>query len=120
MGKPKRGASSGKGQDKKFAVQANLDFPFETYEKIGRKHLVKLTQQKSKRAGTKLNDYDSFLLEKHFPKMEKKFIAEQAKADQAGLARRKAGRANQRDGLAARPSDNIDAVFQRKETEVML
>jgi hypothetical protein len=126
MGKPtqaskgKRGASSNKVQGTNFAAQANIDFPFDNYEKIGRKQLAKLTEQKSKRAGKTLAGYDLFLFEKHFPKLEKRFIAEQTKAARAGIARRKAGRANQRDGLAARPSDNNDAVFKRKETEAML
>jgi hypothetical protein len=121
MGKPaqaskgKRGPSAGKVQVNKFAAQAEIDFTFKNYEQIGRKHLAKLTAQKSKRA--RLTGYDLFLIEKHFPKLEKRFIAEQRKADQAGAARRKAGRANQRDGLAARPSNNEDAVFKRKESE---
>ena len=100
-----------------FTAQANLDFPFRTYEDTRHKHYATLTERhKKKQGGKKLVGYDLFLLEKHFPSLDKKFIAEREKA----YAVRKAARrsANQQTGLVT--SDSETPVFSRKATQALL
>jgi hypothetical protein len=107
-----------KANSSSFTAQANLDFPFRTYEDTGRKHYATLTERhKKKQGGKKLVGYDLFLLEKHFPILDKKFIAEREKAD----AKRKAARrsAHQQTGLEVVTSDSETPVFSRKATQAL-
>ena len=105
-----------KGNSSSFTAQANLDFPFRTYEDAGRKHYATLTERHTYRGGRKLVGYDLFLLEKHFPSLDKKFIAEREKADAVRKAARRS--ANQQTGLVTSDSEAQD--FSRKATQALL
>ena len=89
-----------------------MDYPFSKYETDGRKMNPKLTP------------YELYLVDKHFPPMEKKFNAYQNRANAA----RKRGRQEAiiKAGLAPSPpspsgSDAADApIFSRTATDVLL
>ena len=115
-----------------FPAQARLDYPDKVYEEKGRQCQSKLADSKrsspSKGKGKKLTDYEEYLLTKHFPSQEKRFLAAQKKA----CAKRKEGRRvqNGKAGLlpvAAEDENEADdapandRVFQRKSpTKVLL
>jgi hypothetical protein len=114
--KGKRAAAAAKSTSSKvkvvsFASQSNLDFPFRTYADIGRKEMIRLTEHQNKKGKRKLSPYELFLMQTHFPSLEKKYIAEQTKA---AATRRKAARraAIARDGLVEAED------FSRKPIEV--
>ena len=46
-----------KANSSSFTAQANLDFPFRTYEDAGRKHYATLTERHKKKGGKKLVGY---------------------------------------------------------------
>ena len=59
-GKPAKGKISApkvKAPSSSFTAQANLDFPFRTYEDAGRKHYATLTERHKKKGGKKLVGY---------------------------------------------------------------
>ena len=59
-GKPAKGKISApkvKAPSSSFTAQANLDFPFRTYEDAGRKHYATLTERHQKKGGKKLVGY---------------------------------------------------------------
>jgi hypothetical protein len=111
---PKRGSAQRSKNTSKdtFLAQAVMDYPFSTYETDGRKMNPKLTP------------YELYLVDKHFPPMEKKFNAYQNRANAA----RKRGRQEAiiKAGLAPSPpspsgSDAADApIFSRTATDVLL
>jgi hypothetical protein len=114
--KGKRAAAAAKSTSSKvkavsFAAQSNIDFPLRTYADIGRKEMIRLTEHQNKKGKRKLSPYELFLMQTHFPSLEKKYIAEQTKA---AAARRKAARrsAIERDGLVEAED------FSRKPIEV--
>ena len=65
-----------------FAVQSDHDYPYRLYEATGRDEYAKLAQRKQtkKGKGKMLTAYEEYLLTKHFPAQEKKFLAAQRKA----------------------------------------
>ena len=65
-----------------FPKMAKSDYPDEDYEEKGRQYQSKLADIKrtSKGKGKKLTGYEEYLLTKHFPAQEKKFLAAQRKA----------------------------------------
>jgi hypothetical protein len=73
------------------------DHPYKDYEAKGRDFYAKLKQSKNGKSN-KLTDYQKYLLTKHFPAHEKKYLAEQKSA---GASKRKEARraANMRAGL---------------------
>jgi hypothetical protein len=84
-----------------FAQTAAKDYPFETYATEGKRMHAKLKLQKPKKG---LNNYEAYLVNKHFPIQETKYRAAEA-AD--ALQRRKRGRREQAHrGLAARSRSN--------------
>ena len=114
--KGKRAAAAAKSTSSKvkvvsYASQSNIDFPLRTYADIGRKEMIRLTEHQNKKGKRKLSAYELFLMQTHFPSLEKKYIAEQTKA---AATRRKAARraAIARDGLVEAED------FSRKPIEV--
>ena len=113
-----------------FPRMAKSDYPDEDYEEKGRQYQSKLADSKrtSNGKGKRLTDYEEYLLTKHFPSQEKRFLAAQKKA----CAKRKEGRRvqNGKAGLlpvAAEDENEADdapandRVFQRKSpTKVLL
>ena len=65
-----------------FPRMAREDYPDKDYEGKGRACQSKLADSKgtSKGKGKKLTGYEEYLLTKHFPAQEKKFLAAQRKA----------------------------------------
>ena len=123
-GKPAKGGSAVKQNS--FPVQSNLDFPVCDYELKGRPHHQRLLSRHNSKGSKKLSPYELYLLQKHFPMAEKRWIAANAKASKA----RKAARGRQaRAGLVpVGESDHDDGeeghatvtVFKRKASEVLL
>ena len=113
-----------------FPKMAKSDYPDEDYEEKGRQYQSKLADSKrtSNGKGKRLTGYEEYLLTKHFPSQEKRFLAAQKKA----CAKRKEGRRvqNGKAGLlpvAAEDENEADdapandRVFQRKSpTKVLL
>jgi len=122
MGKPakaRRGAAiKVKNKPIDFAAQSKLDYPFSTYEVDGRKLQEQLTERQNQKGGKakKLSDYELYLLQKHFPSQEKKFVADQAKANATRRAARHA--ANKNAPLVT--SDSDAPVFSRRTKGVLL
>ena len=114
-----RASRSGKVKVSPFPVQSEIDYPYNSYETIGREDHAKLAdrKQKNKGKGKKLTAYEEYLLTKHFPAQEKRFLAQQKSA----CAKRKGARrdANRNVGLVDADenkdaNDGNDRVFQRK------
>ena len=113
-----------------FPRMAREDYPDKDYEGKGRACQSKLADSKrtSRGKGTKLTGYEEYLLTKHFPSQEKRFLAAQKKA----CAKRKEGLRvqNGKAGLLpvaaedeneADDAPTNDRVFQRKSpTKVLL
>ena len=101
-----------------FAAQSNLDYPFSTYEVDGRKLQEQLTERQNQKGGKakKLSDYELYLLQKHFPSLEKKFVANLTRANATRRAARQA--ANKNAPLVT--SDSDAPVFSRRAKEVLL
>jgi hypothetical protein len=106
---------------------AREDYPDNDYEGKGRAYQSKLADSKgaSKGKGKKLTGYEEYLLTKHFPAQERKFLAAQRKAG----AKRKAVRrvANGNVGLlpveGEEDTDANDAngrVFKRRSPSKVL
>ena len=129
MGRPSRKAAPAVVKVP-FPRMAKSDYPDEDYEEKGRQYQSKLADSKrtSNGKGKRLTDYEEYLLTKHFPSQEKRFLAAQKKA----CAKRKEGRRvqNGKAGLlpvAAEDENEADdapandRVFQRKSpTKVLL
>ena len=112
-----------------FPAQAKFDYPDKDYEEKGRQYQSKLADSKrtSNGKGKRLTDYGEYLLAKHFPSQEKRFLAAQKKA---GAKRKEVRRvANEKAGLlpvAAEDENDADdapandRVFQRKSPAKVL
>ena len=103
-----------------FAETAAKDYPFETYATEGKRMHAKLKLQKPKKG---LNNYEAYLVNKHFPIQETKYCAAAAADD---LLRRKRVRRKQaRGGLAGKSRSNssdsdASPVFKRKTEKVQV
>ena len=122
MGKPaakaKRGAAKVKDKPINFAAQSNLDYPLSTYKVDGRKLQEQLTERQNQKGGKakKLSDYELYLLQKHFPSLEKKFVAKLKK----DAATRRAARHAANKNAPLVTSDSDAPVFSRRAKEVLL
>jgi hypothetical protein len=119
------------GKVKAFSDQSKYDYPYHVYEATGKDFYAKLGIRKQTKNGKakKLSDYEEYLLTKHFPAQEKRFLAEQKSA---GAKRKGARRAAIiRAGLVDEVEDvNKDSdandgndsvkVFQRKAPSKVL
>ena len=123
----KRKAPAGKVKATPFPDLAKLDYGYEIYETSGRDEYAKLAQRKqtNKGKGKMLTAYEEYLLTKHFPAQEKKFLAAQKRAGDKRKAVRRV--ANENAGLlpAEAEEDNDandanDRVFQRKSPSKVL
>ena len=125
----KRRAPAGKVKATPFPDLAKLDYAYELYETTGRDDYAKLADRKQTKRGKgkMLSAYEEYLLTKHFPAQEKRFLAEQKSAG----AKRKGARraANIKAGLVDEVEDeNKDAndgndsvtVFHRKSPSKVL
>ena len=126
MTRPTRRAPSGKVKATPLSVQSDHDYPYRLYETTGRDDYAKLADRKQTKRGMgkMLSAYEEYLLTKHFPAQEKRFLAEQ---NSAGAKRKGARRdANRSVGLVDADedkdaNDGNDRVFQRKSpTKVLL
>ena len=128
MGKaPKRKAPAGKVKATPFPYLAKHDYGYEIYETSGRDEYAKLAQRKQtkKGKGKMLTAYEEYLLTKHFPAQEKKFLAAQRRASDKRKAVRRV--ANENAGLlpvdGEEDTDAIDAndrVFKRRSPSKVL
>ena len=75
-------APAGKVKVTPFAVQSDHDYPYRLYETTGREDYAKLADRKQTKRGKgkMLSAYEEYLLTKHFPAQEKRFLAEQNSA----------------------------------------
>ena len=109
-----------------FPRMAKSDYPDRDYEENGRAVQSKLAASKGQgKKGKKLTDYEEYLLTKHFPAQEKKFLAAQRRAGDKRKAVRRV--ANEKAGLliveAEEDNDANDAndrVFQCKSPSKVL
>ena len=119
------------GKVKAFSVQSRHDYPDHAYEATGKDFYAKLAIRKQTKNGRakKLTDYEEYLLTKHFPAQEKRFLAEQKSA---GAKRKGARRAaiiraglvdevedENKDSDANDGNDSVK-VFQRKAPSKVL
>ena len=81
MGRPSRKAAPAVVKVP-FPKMAKSDYPDEDYEEKGRQYQSKLADSKrtSNGKGKRLTDYEEYLLTKHFPSQEKRFLAAQKRA----------------------------------------
>ena len=123
----KRRAPAGKVKATPFPDLAKLDYAYELYETTERDDYAKLADRKQTKRGKgkMLSAYEEYLLTKHFPAQEKRFLAEQKSAG----AKRKGARraANIKAGLLKEvedenkdANDGNDTVFQRKSPSKVL
>ena len=128
MGRPSRKAAPAVVKVP-FPRMAKSDYPDEDYEEKGRQYQSKLADSKrtSNGKGKRLTDYEEYLLTKHFPSQEKRFLAAQKSAG----AKRKGARqsANLKAGIVdvnadedkdAPAKDANDRVFQLKSPSKVL
>jgi hypothetical protein len=97
-----------------FAETAAKDYPFETYATEGKRMHAKLKLQKPKKG---LNNYEAYLVNKHFPIQETKYCA--ARAQDELLRRKRVRRKQANGGLAGNSRSNssdsdASPVFKRK------
>ena len=119
------------GKVKAFSDQSRRDYPDHAYEATGKDFYAKLAIRKQTKNGKamKLTDYEEYLLTKHFPAQEKRFLAEQKSA---GAKRKGARRAaiiraglvdevedENKDSDANDGNDSVK-VFQRKAPSKVL
>ena len=119
------------GKVKAFSDQSKYDYPYRVYEATGKDFYAKLAIRKQTKNGKakKLSDYEEYLLTKHFPAQEKRFLAEQKSA---GAKRKGARRAaiiraglvdevedENKDSDANDGNDSVK-VFQRKAPSKVL
>ena len=129
MGLAPRKAPAGKVKATPFPDLSQHDYPYRLYETTGRDDYAKLADRKQTKRGKgkMLSAYEEYLLTKHFPAQEKRFLAEQ---NSAGAKRKEARRAaNIKAGLVDEVEDeNKDAndgndsvtVFHRKSPSKVL
>ena len=112
-----------------FPAQAKFDYPDKDYEEKGRPCQSKLVDSKrtslSNGKGKKLTGYEEYLLTKHFPAQEKKFLAAQKRAGDKRKAVRRV--ANEKAGLLpvdgeedTDANDANDRVFKRRSPSKVL
>ena len=103
-----------------FAQTAAKDYPFKTYATEGKRMHAKLKLQKRKQA---LNNYEAYLLNKHFPIQETQYCA--AAAENELLRRKRVRRKQANGGLAGNSRSNssdsdASPVFKRKTQKVQV